>query len=68
MQAAVTESVAFQRGTLVKEEEDAGAAIRARAARLSTLDAGEQDAFSEAVKPLYAEAKKTLSGELFKLV
>lgn len=68
MQRAVTESVAFQRGLHVKEEEDAEAAIRAEGCEIVTLDAAQHDAFAAAVRPIAAEARQQLGDELFKLV
>jgi TRAP-type C4-dicarboxylate transport system substrate-binding protein len=67
MQRAVTESVAFQRGLHVKEEEDAERAIKAEGCEIVTLDAKQHDAFAAAVQPIYAEARKLLGDELFKL-
>ena len=67
MQKAVTESVAFQRGLHVKEEEDAEAAIRAEGCEIVTLNAAQHDAFAAAVRPITAEARKLLGDELFKL-
>jgi TRAP-type transport system periplasmic protein len=68
MQKAVMESVAFQRGLHVKEEEDAEAAIRAEGCEIVTLDAAQHDAFNAAVRPIASEARKLLGDELFKLV
>jgi tripartite ATP-independent transporter DctP family solute receptor len=68
MQRVVTDSVAFQRELHVKEEEDAEKAIRAERCEIVTLDAKEHDAFAKAVQPIYAEARQTLSADLFKLV
>jgi C4-dicarboxylate-binding protein DctP len=67
MQRAVTESVAFQRGLHVKEEEDAERAIKAEGCEIVTLDSAQHDAFAAAVQPIYAEARKLLGDELFKL-
>jgi C4-dicarboxylate-binding protein DctP len=67
MQKAVMESVAFQRGLHVKEEEDAEAAIRAEGCEIVTLNAAQPDAFAAAVRPITAEARKLLGDELFKL-
>jgi TRAP-type C4-dicarboxylate transport system substrate-binding protein len=67
MQCAVTDSVAFQRELHVKEELDAEAAIKAEGCEIVTLDAKQHDAFAAAVQPIYAEARKLLGGELFKL-
>jgi TRAP-type transport system periplasmic protein len=66
MQKAVSESVAFQRGLHVKEEEDAEATIRAEGCEIVTLDAKQHDAFAAAVRPITAEAKALLGDELFK--
>jgi tripartite ATP-independent transporter DctP family solute receptor len=68
MQKAVNESVAFQRGLHVKEEEDAEQAIKAEGCEIVTLDQREHDAFAAAVQPIYAEARKFLGDDLFKLV
>jgi TRAP-type C4-dicarboxylate transport system substrate-binding protein len=68
MQRVVTDSVAFQRELHVKEEEDAEKAIRAERCEIVTLDAKEHDAFAKAVQPIYAEARPTVSADLFKLV
>jgi TRAP-type C4-dicarboxylate transport system substrate-binding protein len=68
MQQAVAASVTFQRDLHVKEEEDAEAAIRAEGCEIVTLDAKQHDAFAAAVQPIYAEARKQLGDELFRLV
>lgn len=68
MQTAVTESVAFQRALHVQEEEDAEAAISAEGCEIVTLDAKQHDAFAAAVQPIYAEARQSLGGDLFRLV
>jgi len=67
MQRAVAESVTFQRELHVKEEEDAEAAIKAEGCEVVTLDRQQHDAFAAAVQPIYAEARKLLGDELFKL-
>jgi TRAP-type C4-dicarboxylate transport system substrate-binding protein len=67
MQRAVTDSVAFQRELHVKEELDAEAAIKAEGCEIVTLDGQQHDAFAAAVQPIYAEARKLLGDELFKL-
>jgi TRAP-type C4-dicarboxylate transport system substrate-binding protein len=67
MQKAVNESVAFQRGLHVQEEKDAEAAIRAEGCDIVTLDGAQHDAFAKAVQPIYAEARKQLGDELFRL-
>src|SRR4029078_6706450 len=55
MQKAVNESVTFQRGLHVKEEEDAESAIRAEGCEIVELDGAQHDAFAKAVQPIYAE-------------
>ena len=67
MQHAVTDSVAFQRELHVKEEEDAEGTIKAEGCEVVTLDRQQHDAFAAAVQPIYAEARKLLGDELFKL-
>jgi TRAP-type C4-dicarboxylate transport system substrate-binding protein len=68
MQKAIAESVAFQRGLHVQEEDEAERAIRADGCEIVTLDAAQHDAFAAAVRPIYAEAKAQLGPELFKLI
>ena len=68
MRKAVTESVAFQRDLHVKEEEDAEAAIRAAGCEIVTLNAAQHDAFAAAVRPITADARKSLGEDMFKLV
>jgi tripartite ATP-independent transporter DctP family solute receptor len=68
MQKAVAESVAFQRDLHVKEEEDAERAIKAEGCEIVELNAEQHKAFAAAVQPIYAEAKKLLGEDLFKLV
>jgi TRAP-type C4-dicarboxylate transport system substrate-binding protein len=67
MQHAVTDSVAFQRELHVKEEEDAEGTIKAEGCEVVTLDRQQHDAFAAAVQPIYAEARKLVGDELFKL-
>lgn len=67
MQKAVNESVAFQRGLHVQEEKDAEAAIRAEGCEIVELDSAQHDAFAKTVQPIYAEARKQLGDELFRL-
>jgi TRAP-type transport system periplasmic protein len=68
MQRAVTESVAFQRGLHIKEEEDAEATIRTEGCEIVTLDAAQHEAFAAAVRPIAAEARQQLGDDLFKLI
>ncbi len=67
MQKAVNESVAFQRGLHVQEETDAEAAIKAEGCEIVVLDNTQHDAFAKTVQPIYAEARKQLGDELFRL-
>ena len=67
MQKAVTESVAFQRDFTSRRKRTRRTPSRPRAARSSTLGAAQHDAFAAAVQPIYAEARKLLGDELFKL-
>ena len=67
MQKAVTKSVAFQRDLHIKEEEDAENAIKAEGCEIVELGSAEHDAFAATVQPIYAEARKLLSDELFDL-
>src|SRR3954471_3576527 len=67
MQHAVTDSVAFQRELHVKEEEDAEGTIKAEGCEVVALDRQQHDAFAAAVQPIYAEARKLVGDELFKL-
>lgn len=68
MRKAVTESVAFQRDLHVREEEESEAAIRAAGCEIVTLDAAQHDAFAAAVRPITADARKSLGEDMFKLV
>jgi len=68
MQKAVTESVVFQRGLHVQEEDEAEKAIKAEGCEIATLDRAQHEAFASAVQPIYAEAKALLGEDLFKLI
>lgn len=68
MQKAVTESVAFQRGLHVQEEDEAEKVIKAEGCEIVALDRAQHDAFASAVQPIYAEAKALLGEDLFKLI
>jgi TRAP-type C4-dicarboxylate transport system substrate-binding protein len=52
----------------VQEEKDAEAAIKAEGCEIVELDRAQHDAFAKAVQPIYAEARKQLGDELFRLV
>ena len=68
MQDAVTASVAFQRKLHEQEEKDSERAIKAESCEIVTLDARQHDAFAAAVQPIYAEARRSLGDELFRMV
>jgi TRAP-type C4-dicarboxylate transport system substrate-binding protein len=68
MRRAVADSVAFQRGLHVQEEEDARRAIEAEGCEVIELDAAQHRAFAAAVQPLTAEAKTRYGDDLFKLM
>jgi TRAP-type C4-dicarboxylate transport system substrate-binding protein len=68
MQKAVTESVAFQRGLHVQEEDEAEKAIKAEGCEIVTLDRAQHDAFAAVAQPIFAEAKTLLGDDLFKLI
>lgn len=68
MQRAVTESVAFQRGLHVKEEEDAQRAIEAEGCEIVELNSEQHTAFAAAVRPIAAEAKTVYGDTLFGLL
>ena len=61
------ELVAFHRGLHVQEEKDAEASIRAEGCEIVELDNAQRDAFAKTVQPIYAEARKQLGDELFRL-
>ena len=52
----------------MQEEKDAEAAIRAEGCEIVELDNAQHDAFAKAVQPIYAEARKQLGDELFRLM
>ncbi len=68
LRAAVVDAVAYQRGTIGKEEADARAAIEAERGEIVTLSPAEKAAFAAAVKPLYAELRDSYPAKLRALV
>ena len=56
-------SVAVQRQAHIKEEEDAMALIRKEGGEIVELTAAEHQAFVDAVKPIYGEARQQLGKE-----
>jgi tripartite ATP-independent transporter DctP family solute receptor len=68
MRAAVADSVLFQRDLHVKEEDDAAAAIRKVGGEILELTPSQHNAFVEAVKPIYGEARSQYGRELLGLV
>jgi TRAP-type C4-dicarboxylate transport system substrate-binding protein len=65
MQKASREAVSFQRELAVKEEENARKAIESQGCEIVDLSPDERDAFVQAVKPLYEEAKQHFGAEVF---
>jgi tripartite ATP-independent transporter DctP family solute receptor len=68
MQAAVRDTVEFQRGLHVKEEEDAMVAIRQAGGTIVELTPDEHQQFVKAVTPIYGEARKQYDKELLALM
>lgn len=68
MRDAVRDAVAYQRGTVGTEENDARAAILAAGGEITSPTAAEQSAFAAAVRPLYAELRESYPAGLRKLV
>lgn len=68
MRRAVKESVIYQRGLAVEENDESRRIIEAAGCEIVELTAREHDAFVDAVKPLMAEARETYGADLFKMV
>jgi len=68
MQAAVTESVAFQRKLAVEEHEAARKAIEDAGCEIVELTPQEHEAFVAAVQPLIAEARQTYGEAMFRML
>jgi len=67
MRAAVRDTVDFQRGLHVKEEEDAMVEIGKEAGTIVELTPEEHQKFVDAVKPIYGEARGQYDRELLSL-
>ena len=67
MRAAVRDTVEFQRGLHVKEEEDAMVEIRKEGGTIVELTPEEHQKFVDAVKPIYGEARGQYDRELLSL-
>jgi C4-dicarboxylate-binding protein DctP len=65
---AVHEVVAFQRDLHAKEEEAAAAEIVKAGGQIIELTPEQRDAFINAVRPIYAEARNEFGNELLALV
>ena len=68
MRAAVKDTVEFQRGLHVKEEEDAMVEIRKAGGTIIELTPAEHQQFADAVKPIYGEARQQYDKPLLSLV
>jgi tripartite ATP-independent transporter DctP family solute receptor len=68
MQAAVTESVAFQRKLAVEEHEAARKTIEDAGCEIVELTPQEHEAFVAAVQPLIAEARQTYGEAMFRML
>ena len=67
MRAAVKDAITFQRDLHVKEEEDSMATIRKVGGTIEELTPAQMNAFQEAVRPIYGEARSQYSKELLAL-
>ena len=67
MRAAVQDTIEFQRGLHVKEEEDAMVEIRKEGGTIVELTPDEHKAFVSAVNPIYGEARGQYDRELLSL-
>jgi tripartite ATP-independent transporter DctP family solute receptor len=68
MRRAVKESVTYQRGLAVEENDESRRIIEAAGCEIVEPTAQEHDAFVDAVKPMTAEARETYGAGLFKMV
>jgi len=68
MRAAVAASIAFQRELAIEEDVASRRAIEDRGCEIAELDAAEHKAFSDAVAPLWADARKTYGKEMFEMM
>ncbi len=68
MQAAITESVTFQRELAIEENEISRKAIEDAGCEIVTLNEKEHMAFVDAVQPLLADARNMYGDEMFKMM
>jgi TRAP-type C4-dicarboxylate transport system substrate-binding protein len=68
MRAAVTASIAFQRELAIEEDVTSRRAIEQQGCEILELTPDEHAAFSQAVRPLWADARKTYGTEMFEMV
>jgi len=68
MRAAVAASIAFQRELAIEEDVASRRAIEDRGCEIAELDAAEHKAFSDAVAPLWADARNTYGKEMFEMM
>jgi TRAP-type transport system periplasmic protein len=68
MREAVTASIAFQRELAIEEDVQARKALADQGCEVVELTAEEHAAFSKAVEPLWADARKQFGKEIFDLM
>src|SRR6185295_11203153 len=68
MREAVTAAVAFQRGLAIEEDVAARKALVDEGCEIAELTADEHAAFTKAVEPLWADARKTFGKEMFGMI
>jgi tripartite ATP-independent transporter DctP family solute receptor len=68
MREAVTASIAFQRELAIEEDKSARQAITDQGCEIAELTAEEHAQFANAVKPLWADARKMYGPEIFDLM
>jgi len=68
MRAAVTASIAFQRELAIEEDVTSRRAIEQQGCEIAELTHDEHAVFSQAVRPLWADARKTYGTEMFEMV
>jgi TRAP-type C4-dicarboxylate transport system substrate-binding protein len=68
MQAAITESVTFQRKLAIEENETSRKAIEDAGCEIVELTPKEHGTFVDAVQPLLANARKMYGDEMFRML
>jgi TRAP-type C4-dicarboxylate transport system substrate-binding protein len=68
MRAAVIASIAFQRELAIEEDVTSRRAIEQQGCEIVELTPDEHAAFSQAVRPLWADARKSYGTEMFEMV